>query len=106
MLVRQYFGLGLTGFGLVPERPKDSMGIGLAWGWMNTDQNAGAFFFPNAPGPSTSMRSNEAIIQSYYQTFVRPGVFFEPLVTFVPNPGERPNLRDAWALTFQLVVLF
>src|SRR5262249_23762672 len=29
MLVRQYVGSGLTGFGLVPNRPKDSMGCGM-----------------------------------------------------------------------------
>jgi porin len=106
MLVRQYFGAGLTGFGLVPERPKDSMGCGLAWGWLNTDPNAGAFFFPDAPGPSTSLRTNEAIFQSYYQAFIRQGVFFQPVVTYVPNPGERPGIRDAWALTFQVTILY
>src|SRR5262249_50433039 len=77
MLTRQYFGAGLTGFGLVPERPNDSMGCGIAWGWLNTDPNAGAFFFRDAPGPSTSLRTNEAIFQSYYQAFIRQGVFFQ-----------------------------
>ena len=43
---------GLTGFGLVPGRPKDLMGCGLAWGWLNTDPGAGAFFFPEVPGPN------------------------------------------------------
>ena len=27
----QYFGAGVTGFGLVPNRPADSMGFGMAW---------------------------------------------------------------------------
>jgi porin len=106
MLVRQFFGTGLTGFGLVPGRPKDSVGCGLAWGWLNTDPNAGAFFFPDAPGPSKSLRSNEAILQAYYQVFVRQGVFVEPVVTYVPNPGERPGIPAAWAMTVQLTLLF
>lgn len=106
MLERQYFGAGLTAFGLVPGRPKDSQGIGLAWSWLNTDPNAGAFFFPDAPGPSTSLRTNEAIVQAYYQTFVRPGMFFQPVVTYIPNPGERPGLPAAWALTFQVTILY
>jgi porin len=106
MLVRQFFGTGLTGFGLVPGRPKDSMGCGLAWGWLNTDPKAGSFFFPDAPGPSTSLRTNEAILQTYYQVFVREGVFFQPVLTYVPNPGERPGISPAWALTFQLTILF
>ena len=30
----QYFGMGLTGFGLVPHRPIDSMGVGMSWAWL------------------------------------------------------------------------
>jgi carbohydrate-selective porin OprB len=52
------------------------------------------------------LRTNEAIFQSYYQAFIRPGVFFQPVVTYVPNPGERPGIRDAWALTFQVTILY
>jgi porin len=29
--VKDYFGLGFTGFGLVPHRPDDSVGVGMAW---------------------------------------------------------------------------
>jgi porin len=104
--VRQYCGAGLTGFGLVPRRPNDSMGCGVAWGWLNTDPNAGAFFFPDAPGPSKSLRSNEAILQAYYQTIVRQGVFVQPVLTYVPNPGERVGIPAAWAATVQVTLLF
>lgn len=31
----QYFGMGFTGFGLVPNRPIDSMGVGMSWAWLN-----------------------------------------------------------------------
>jgi porin len=106
MIVRQYFGAGLTGFGLVPNRPKDSLGCGLAWGWMNTDPNAGRFFFPDADGSSTSLRTNELILQSYYQAYLRDGAYFQPVLTYVPNLGERPTIRDAWALTLRLIFLF
>ena len=105
-LVRQYFGAGFTGFGLVSSRPKDSMGCGMAWSWLNTDPNAGAFFFPNAPGSATTLRTNELMLQSYYQMFLKDGAYFQPVLTCVPNPGERPGIRDAWALTFRLIVLF
>ncbi len=104
--VRQFFGTGLTGFGLVPERPKDSLGWGLAWGWLNTDPNAGQFFYPGVTGSSTSLRSNELVLQSYYQMYLKDGAFFVPALTYVPNPGERPAIRDAWALTLQFILLF
>ena len=30
----------------------------------------------------------------------------QPVLTWVPNPGERPGIRDAWALTVRLIFLF
>jgi porin len=104
--VRQYCGLGLTGFGLVPGRAKDSMGCGMAWGWLNTDPNAGTFFFSNVPGDSTSLRTNEMILQSYYQMQLKEGAYLQPVFTCIPNPGERPGIRDAWVLTMRLILLF
>jgi len=105
-LVRQYLGLGLTGFGLVPQRPKDSMGCGLAWGWLNTDANAGAFFFPHVASPATSLRTNEIIAQGYYQMHLRAGAYVQPVLTYVPNPGMRPGIPAAWAVTLRLMLLF
>src|SRR5260221_5983463 len=32
--VKEYLGLGFTGFGLVPHRPGDSIGVGMAWSWL------------------------------------------------------------------------
>lgn len=103
--VRQFWGAGLTAFGLVAHRKDDSFGCGLAWGFMNTDPNAGAFFFP-AAGPGTSLRSNELMLQSYYQMNVRSGIYFQPTLTYIPNPGQRPNIDSALAVTMQLTVLF
>jgi hypothetical protein len=52
MIADRYFGLGLTSFGLVPERPLDSLGAGLAWSWLNRIYG---------------FRRNEAMLQAYYQ---------------------------------------
>jgi porin len=106
MLARQFFGLGLTGFGLVPNRPNDSMGCGLAWAWLNTDPNAGAFFFPAAGTNSTAMRSNELMLQSYYQMHIEGGAYFQSALSFIPNPGDRPAIAEAWAVTMRLIFLF
>ena len=106
MLARQYFGAGLTGFGLIPSRPKDSMGCGMAWAWLNTDPNAGQFFFPGVPSTSTALRSNELMLQSYYQQYLRDGAYFQPVISYIPNPGERPGIPPAWAMTLQLLLLF
>ena len=89
--MNQYFGLGFTGFGLVPMRPADSMGVGMSWAWMN--QN-------------TFDRSSELMFQGYYQAHLGGGVFFQPAVTYIPTPAADASLGGAWAMTFRLAVLF
>ena len=104
LMVRQYFGTGLTAFGLVPGRSSDSFGTGLAWSILNDDPNAGAHFAPQLPG--TEFRSNELMLQWYYQMVVRPGAYLQPAVTYIPNPGVRRDIDAALAITLRLTLLF
>lgn len=89
--MNQSFGLGLTGFGLVPNRPSDSVGLGMSWASLN---------------PNGVNRSSELMFQGYYQAHLYGGTFFQPAVSYIPTPGAGADLGGAWALTFRLVVLF
>lgn len=89
--MNQSFGLGFTGFGLVPGRPSDSLGLGMSWAWMN---------------PNTFDRSSELMFQGYYQAHLFGGAFFQPGVTYIPTPAAESSLGGAWALTFRLALLF
>ena len=89
--VKDYFGLGFTGFGLVPHRPSDSVGVGMAWSWLN---------------PNVFARPSELMFQGYYQAHLYAGAFFQPAVSYIPTPGVSPNLGGAWALTFRFTLLF
>jgi len=91
MIADKYVGAGLTAFGLVPGRPHDSMGVGIAASWLN--QRLG-------------FRSSEVILQSYYQVHVVGDIYLQGYVTHVPNPGASPRLAPATAITMQAVVLF
>ncbi len=91
MLANEYFGTGFTGFGLIPNRPVDSIGTGLAWTWLNRRYG---------------FRSNEAILQTYYQMHLISTSFFEPVLSYIPNPGETRRTQGAVAMTAQLTVLF
>ncbi|MDO8432465.1 MAG: carbohydrate porin [Candidatus Binatus sp.] len=91
MIANEYFGAGFTGFGLIPDRPADSIGAGLAWSWLNRRY---------------SFRSNEAILQAYYQMHLIGTTFLEPVISYIPNPGESRNTQGAVAITAQLMVLF
>jgi porin len=96
--IDHYFGAGLTEFGLVPHRPKDSAGLGVAWSSLN--QNI-------------FKRDSEFIFQAYYQAHITHGAFFEPAISYIPTPGipnsepgANPNLDAALALTFRVICLF
>ncbi len=91
MLMNQSIGGGLTGFGLMPSRPRDSMGIGSSLAWLN---------------PNLFQRSSELMFQTYYQFNVTDGVFFQPALTYIPTPGANPNDSNSLALTFRLTMLF
>jgi porin len=89
--IDHYFGTGLTEFGLVPHRGKDSAGVGLAWSSLNEN---------------IFQRDSELMLQAYYQAHVTHGVFFEPAISYIPNPGADPHLDAAWALTLRAICLF
>jgi porin len=104
--VRQFFGTGLTAFGLTPCRKNDSMGLGLAWSWLNDAPNAGTFFFPDPALDSTALGPSELMLQAYYQANIRDGLYFQPTLSYIPTPGARPDIPDALAVTVRLTVLF
>jgi porin len=89
--VNKYVGVGLTGFGLVPRRPRDSFGGGVAVSWLN--ENLG-------------FRNNEVMLQAYYQMHLVGDIYFQPTVTYIPNPGASPTLSPATAISMQITILF
>lgn len=86
-----YAGAGLTFRGLVRNRPKDSFGVGMAWGKLN---------------PNVFEADSELITQGYYQAHVTGPVYTEFALSYIPKPGAEPDLPEAWAVTQQLVVPF
>jgi porin len=91
MIANEFFGAGFTGFGLIPRRPVDSIGTGLAWSWLNRRYG---------------FRSNEAILAIYYQMHLIGTSFFQPTLSYIPNPGQSPRTQGALAITSQITVLF
>jgi len=89
--VNHYFGTGLTAFGLVPNRPEDSMGCGVSWAWLN---------------PNIFQRSRELMFQGYYQAHLIGHTYLEPAISYIPTPGASPDLDGAWATTVQVTILF
>ena len=91
MVANRYVGLGLTAFGMIPNRPADSFGAGLAWSGLN--RNLGN-------------RPDEVLIQVYDQIQILGSFYLQPTLTFSPNPGEITAHAPAVAFTLQSTILF
>lgn len=86
-----FAGMGLTAFALLPKRPNDSFGVGVAWSRLNHH---------------TFKRHSEWMFQGYYQLQVYESIYFQPVLSYIPNPGAHPNKSNVVALTGRLIVLF
>jgi porin len=86
-----FAGMGLTGFALVPKRPNDSFGMGLAWSRLN---------------PHLFSRPSEVMLQGYYQAQVYNSIYLQPVLSYIPKPGAHPTKSNVWALTGRLTILF
>ena len=93
MFATRYVGVGLTAFGMIPNRPADSFGAGLAWSGLN--RNLGNRLHPD-----------EALIQVYDQIQVFDSFYLQPTLTFSPDPGETTAHAPAVAFTLQSTILF
>jgi len=88
---KKYVGAGLTGFGLISTRLHDSLGAGVALSWLNQQRFS---------------RATELMYQAYYQAKLMQGIYLEPVISYVPTPGESNNLNSVWAGTLRLILLF
>ena len=89
--VSQFYGAGITGFGLVGGRDHDSMGMGVSLSRMNQH---------------LFVRPTELLLQAYYQFHVVSAIFLQPTVTFIPEPAASPNVPSTLTTTLRLTVLF
>lgn len=106
--VTRYVGGGLTALGLVPGRPGDSAGVGLAWSTLNPGAYAGSIFFPDVPAnyTATTLRQSELMLQTNYQLNLISGkLAVQAAYTAIPTPGYRPNIPWANIFTLRLVVV-
>ncbi|MFZ4099257.1 MAG: carbohydrate porin [Chlamydiia bacterium] len=86
---QEYLGLGATAYGLT--RPNDSMGIGMAWSWMNKH---------------TFNRPSQLMFQAYYQGNISSTVYLQPVISYIPTPSLGADIPQTWAVTLRLIALF
>ena len=103
---RDYVGGGLTAFGMVPGRPDDSFGFGLAWTALTTGDFSVLPLGTGIDKAEPRLRSNQLMLQWYYQMKIVNGIFAQAALTEIPTPGIGPNTPNALAITLRLTVLF
>lgn len=86
-----FFGGGLSAFAIIPKRPNDSLGMGVSWSRLN---------------PHLFSRYSEFMLQTYYQAQVYGSLYFQPVFSYIPNPGAHPEKSNVTALTARLITLF
>ena len=87
----KYLGLGLTGFALIPKRPDDSLGIGLALAWLNK---------------RTFTHKTECMLQAYYQFKLIESSYLEAALTYMPRPGLPNSKPHTVTFTARIIALF
>ena len=86
---------GLTFIGPLEARPNDSLGVGLSWASINTQQ-----FLSN------SFNSSELMLQGYAQIALADALFLQPTITLLPRVGLRGAEDDSLSGLLQLTLLF
>lgn len=89
--MKQSVGAGLTAFGLIANRDSDSLGAGVSLAWLNQ---------------RVTNRKKEFMFQIYYQAKLFKTIYLEPVLSYIPNPGQSRQLGPATAGTLRAIVLF
>jgi len=82
----RYIGAGLTASGLVPQRPHDTFGVGMA------RAHTGSAYRRNTPNATAAETALELTYQAHYgETLV-----IQPDVQYIIDPGADRRLANAW----------
>lgn len=97
--VERYLGVALTAAHVVPSRPDDTLGVGVAYAGLG----AGYRDIRSFEGqPATAA---ETTVELVYRAELTPWLALLPNVQFVRDPGADPQVGDSWVagLRFELV---
>ncbi len=107
VFIHRYFGTGLTYFGPIPGRDDDSCGFGVAYGTTNGDPNAASALFAKGSNLAENRLGRDEILLSwYYQMKLHDGIYFQPNLSEVVDPGRHAGIPDAFVLTLRLLAVF
>ena len=77
---------------MIGDRARDSIGAGIALSYLNPNLFIG--------------RTDELMIQAFYQAHLCASACLQPTVTYIPLPGAASTQPAAVTATLRLTVLF
>jgi porin len=99
--VPYFFETGLVAYGPFRRRPRDFMGIAVAYGSYSGDLQRAEEAQPN---PSTGIQQFEMAVECNYGWRIRPGLLLQPDVQFLIHPNGNKAIPSAVATGLNLVV--
>lgn len=86
--IDRYIGVGFNVTGLVPQRPDDILGLGMA------RVHIGSSYRRNNPGSTDT----ETAVELTYQASISKRLMIQPDVQYIIDPGAQHGVANAWVV--------
>jgi porin len=100
-----FFDAGLVAYGVLPSRPRDFAGFGVAYGSYSRDLRR-AEEVQELTNPAVGVQNWEMTFEWTYGCLVRPGLLVQPDMQFIINPGGNEAIPNALAIGVNVVFNF
>jgi porin len=100
-----FFDAGLVAYGVLPSRPRDFAGFGVAYGSYSGDLRR-AEEVQVLTNPTVGVQNWEMTLEWTYGCTVRPGLLVQPDLQFIINPGGNKAVPNALAIGVNVVFNF
>jgi porin len=100
-----FFDAGLVAYGWLPNRPRDFVAFGVAYGSYSGDLRQ-AEEVQTLTNPAVSVQNWEMTLEFTYGCTVRPGLLVQPDLQYLINPGGNKAVPNALAVGFNVVLNF
>jgi porin len=100
-----FFDAGLVAYGVLPSRPRDFVGFGVAYGSYSGDLRR-AEEVQALTNSAVGVQSWEMTLELTYGCTVRPGLLVQPSLQYLVNPGGNKTVPNALAIGVNVVVNF
>jgi porin len=97
-LLEDHLSLGLVYRGLLPSRPRDSLGFAFTRGWVADTANVAR----RARGLPT--QHAESVYELNYRFVLGRGFTLQPDVQYIQDPAATGDIKDAWAVGAQITL--